>query len=1357
MPALTVRIGSRETARYGLRARRIGEAEHPEPYQQQAPDLRTDRRARIRHVIWRLQEANASDRVHFTPSEELRTRIVQPPHGAKTAAKCIASLARRSQGVPAGRIPREVHEQRWSALNVPIMWNAASTDDMSPLVQWLAYAAEGAPQVDIGVRPVQSASSAAVDGWRALRQRMRAWGIMGRDDLADHLETLEYRRTEPGQHLSQAAQERILDQAIAEDETVALLDASYVVTTLHLAKQPGLAAELETNVQMRNRDGARQQQPLVRRAGQAVHRHCASHEPGAADAEMRRAGIGELEQVEPRTPSVQMRDLFAAGPSIPGAAPDAPPTPSPATRPTITARRRNSGAGGEADRLPAEPPASAWEQLDRVDLRETFLLRTRVLQSCPQFLRGRYRHAQRIALEAIDEAIRAQNAQQEQRAWKLFGLLSALLLHRTHAAGRVGKQALEDRFAAFARGEWLALLEASKEYATDSFAGKRTSEEHARQARRNRAEAKVKLEECSKARQVLTQSELAPGTQATHDELTDPTRRPPELAEAIPNVVLQYSPDRPLDIKFKLFVETLRATARGSSGGPGGTTYEHLKVALDDEDTAALLHRSALRFARAEVPADIAEAFMAAKMTALRKPNGGVRGIATGTSFRRIVATCLARIVGPAVEQACAPFQYALSTRAGTECVSHLFRAATDGDHTKCILSIDGIGAFDHVKRASMLTKLYALPNTRFILPFVRMSYASPTRYRWHDDEGKGHDITQGEGGEQGDPLMPLLFALGIHDALEEVSRQLRPDEDLCAFLDDVYALASPERIRPIYELLQAAMRRHAGIELHAGKTKVWNRAGECPPNIADIGRDGAWCPAGLMVLGAPVGTDEFVKGKAAERLEEEKAFLAELVQLRDPQCAWQLLSRCAVPRGNYWLRTLPPSLSSDYAASRDELLWEAAVTILGASGLPQEVLQRGREIAELPARLGGLGIRSCTRTREAAYWASWADALEMIHKRNPELAGRFLATLEASNASNDGCLHELKLAAQRLDEEWFDNRPAWRALAEGVRPPPLPTTHGADERTPGWQYFASSTREIFARTKLLQSRCRPTNASMRSQAGPGASLAIMSAPSQKGYSLTPEQFQSTMRRRLRWPLPLVAATCEGCGERLDELGNHYAACMRSGRPKIRASAVETTVAQICREAGARVRTNVRLRDLNVAVPASDERRIEVVASGLPAFGGAQLAVDVTARSPLTAAGNPKPRAAWQDGAVAESARADKESSYPELASGSRCRLVVLAIETGGRFSHETCEFIRQLAWCKAQSAPAFLRGSVATAFEKRWGRLLAIVVASSVVDSLLLEKDALACAPAQAVREPWLLAVLADGHDDVAGDWPTA
>ena len=84
---------------------------------------------------------------------------------------------------------------------------------------------------------------------------------------------------------------------------------------------------------------------------------------------------------------------------------------------------------------------------------------------------------------------------------------------------------------------------------------------------------------------------------------------------------------------------------------------------------------------------------------------------------------------------------------------------------------------------------------------------------------------------------MRLLFALGIHEALSQVSAQLQPGEDLCAFLDDVYALCSPERVRPIYNLLAEAFRRHAGIELHAGKTKVWNKAGIEPPNIADLGR----------------------------------------------------------------------------------------------------------------------------------------------------------------------------------------------------------------------------------------------------------------------------------------------------------------------------------------------------------------------------------------------------------------------------------------------------------------------------------------------------------------------------------------
>ena len=54
---------------------------------------------------------------------------------------------------------------------------------------------------------------------------------------------------------------------------------------------------------------------------------------------------------------------------------------------------------------------------------------------------------------------------------------------------------------------------------------------------------------------------------------------------------------------------------------------------------------------------------MLATVTSLQKKDGGVRGIATGSSFRRLVAKTLARQFGKAVEATCFPFQFALSTR----------------------------------------------------------------------------------------------------------------------------------------------------------------------------------------------------------------------------------------------------------------------------------------------------------------------------------------------------------------------------------------------------------------------------------------------------------------------------------------------------------------------------------------------------------------------------------------------------------------------------------------------------------------------------------------------------------------------
>ena len=130
------------------------------------------------------------------------------------------------------------------------------------------------------------------------------------------------------------------------------------------------------------------------------------------------------------------------------------------------------------------------------------------------------------------------------------------------------------------------------------------------------------------------------------------------------------------------------------------------------------------------------------------------------------------------------------------DCVGHAVRVATDADPESTVMSVDGIGAYDHVHRSAMMGKLLRVPRLQGLLPFVRATYGQPTCYKWTDADGVQHDIHQHEGGEQGDPLMPLLFSLAIHDALTEVKAGMALGELLFAFLDDVYVVASPETIR---------------------------------------------------------------------------------------------------------------------------------------------------------------------------------------------------------------------------------------------------------------------------------------------------------------------------------------------------------------------------------------------------------------------------------------------------------------------------------------------------------------------------------------------------------------------------------
>ena len=114
----------------------------------------------------------------------------------------------------------------------------------------------------------------------------------------------------------------------------------------------------------------------------------------------------------------------------------------------------------------------------------------------------------------------------------------------------------------------------------------------------------------------------------------------------------------------------------------------------------------------------------------------------------------------------------------------------------------------------------------------------------------------------------------------------------------------------------------------------------------------------------APIGSPEFVRTVIPKRLEDEGRLWDAVAQI------------CSGPRCHHLLRTLPPSQSAEYAQCHDD-------GMMRVMDGPKEVLtgtgedRVAHQLASLPMHLGRLGLRSAVQMALAAFWASWADALE--------------------------------------------------------------------------------------------------------------------------------------------------------------------------------------------------------------------------------------------------------------------------------------------------------------------------------------------------------------------------------------------
>ena len=211
------------------------------------------------------------------------------------------------------------------------------------------------------------------------------------------------------------------------------------------------------------------------------------------------------------------------------------------------------------------------------------------------------------------------------------------------------KEQVEERFHLFQQGEWVELL--ARSTANDAQAYQLSSTRRRRhkqdeeERRSDRARSLVHMGELSAAGRALEAAPVAPGTTATLRKLRDPERRPPVAREELCQEVVNAVPERAFQLDPEEFLVCLRTARRGAAAGPSGMAADHLFPILENGRDSMLLVEMVSTLATGKVPTEIIDGIQLGRLTALQKPDGGVRSIVVGDIVRRLVARTMAKQV----------------------------------------------------------------------------------------------------------------------------------------------------------------------------------------------------------------------------------------------------------------------------------------------------------------------------------------------------------------------------------------------------------------------------------------------------------------------------------------------------------------------------------------------------------------------------------------------------------------------------------------------------------------------------------------------------------------------------------------
>ncbi len=698
-----------------------------------------------------------------------------------------------------------------------------------------------------------------------------------------------------------------------------------------------------------------------------------------------------------------------------------------------------------------------------------------------------------------------------------------------------------------------------------------------RERRRARAIALVRDGLDTKACVALTSNGLLPPSADVLRELRakHPRGAPPDLGDLGPPPV-----DAVPDVSEEDVIRTVRSFPRGSAAGPSGLRPQHAADALRSPAADAVVRQLGAvsqLLARGGAHAGVAAHVAGGSLFAGKKRDGSARPLAAGDYLRRFTSRWLCSVSSPDVRVAFGPHLIGEALPLGTEIGAHSARAwCRRHVHSprKVGLKVDFRNAHNRVRRATFLRQLRRL--LPMLSPYMEYTYGCHSKLFFDK-----YVVSSEDGAQQGDPLAGIAWSSAWKDLEPSILAEATDgpgDLDLYFFFKDDGFVGADEAVAARFLQAVARLGPAYGFHLNVSKCELLLPAGAAgrvdvrrfavtaadgvsveTPRICVEG-DGvtpdadllAWVPSSVhrdrlrvapfTVLGSPVGSPLSCAAAVAARVADGETLLREVAALRDPQVALRLLRDCdGYARMSFAARAAP------FGHCRAPLGdFDAAVrrTFESFSGCHPDAT--AWQLAKLPIRLGGLGLRAVADHAAPAWIASRFGSLPHCSLLNP------LFTLDDTDTTG----YSPTAAACDVCNEFL---PADARLSPSV--PILVRQRELSTR------LDSVTRDqALLDSSPLSERER---AHWRVQALPGAGAWLQAMPSLSlGLAISAPLFAVLLRRRMGLAVYDRASVCAFCAQPLDVYGDHAIACPAAGDRIRRHHRVRDALADIAAAAG---------------------------------------------------------------------------------------------------------------------------------------------------------------------------------------------